>query len=1178
MTLDDEPLSLPQLAIQLNQPGPPQAKRTMQEVLELKASRRAEIERRASLLDPSIPPNVLAQIPSFQAALQIITPLDDHAWEMLKPRLLAQRIDAGQREERNQVGALLSVDQSAGLQECPHTDFVEERAKETKELMDKDWDDAQAPLRGQISMFADEIIHENWDDGIKVSKETCPRFAADVLLQVRQRFYAEVDKEATAVRILGKRPIEDPPQGPFTQKLTLENMKWLFEVKIKPHTETFRKELFLCHGCDDNVKAYGFEGVVQHYAAKHTKSMSLGNIVVYWRSEWPEVPPFHPDPVAKSTRIRNSATAPTQQSVGQYNHGFQPMLVPGSLAPGHSGLTYAGHHSQHGHPFHHGTYGSLGMYSQPQVPYNTLYPQQPIALHPVHGIPPNTAPPPPGLHPVPHYAQQFRNGFSGPLHYSRNYDAHHLNPPASYPMALVGVQSDKMRAQLEALAHSSREIWVAIAGVKDLPGYIRVYVCLHHLAKRYRSQFAESPPLMMFIDGLSNHKEMRPVRNVNGLMCKACHLSLGNFVPVENERTAFSLPQLVNHFQQKHIEPSQSRGGPLLDWTVDMVFLPEVACLPNLKAMVGMDSHKYWLITDAFPQVAFSESLRAQIPHAQIEPHENHTSATIPAEVAGLHAIHSASGLATTQTGGYPNKNSDHQQRQLFGHEPALCSQLQAHSDHPDTNLSLPYSLQASLGVTEQRPSHVRNLLQKSGVPSGRESSEWSAGTQQRKPSRKEHRARVRQEAKVRKGNAKNDVAGKSVAEPAETEEDKEAEVEAQRQEEAIRAMWAADRKATARIATTSATSQSQHTDQNQVPLSPFLGSPVPPQARAQAQSTRSTAVPQCRAESQMSVVETEDDLFAGLESHLAHQRAVRTIGTIASNEEPLPAQAPLVGQKMHSTRYGLPGLDRAHGAERSRSRSPERIQRQGHQSQYRHRYQEHSPRYHEAELAHGTSYQIETAEPLSRSRAETRSYMDDYDRTQLRDHRVCYADEVRSQPISSHQRADMPQSRPLLPLQVADEPLRRSVPSVQYVDSYSAAHRARPVPSHMAYEVYERVLVREANGAEYYIERPVRRGPEHVYIRCEDEDPRYRESTAYRGFEHHDGRLDLSYESSLLQDGFAGRRPVIEPASMGPEGSQQQGVYSNAPREAVEFHEEYDPRFPAAPSSVGRPRHARYQ
>jgi hypothetical protein len=50
------------------------------------------------LLDPPLTAGVLAHMPSFQAAIQIIQPLDDGAWQVLEPRLISQRQDAEQRE------------------------------------------------------------------------------------------------------------------------------------------------------------------------------------------------------------------------------------------------------------------------------------------------------------------------------------------------------------------------------------------------------------------------------------------------------------------------------------------------------------------------------------------------------------------------------------------------------------------------------------------------------------------------------------------------------------------------------------------------------------------------------------------------------------------------------------------------------------------------------------------------------------------------------------------------------------------------------------------------------------------------------------------------------------------------------------------------------------------------
>jgi hypothetical protein len=76
----------------------PRRQRTREEVAQIKAARRVEIERRCLQLDPPITASVLAHMPSFQAAIQIIQPLDDGAWEVLKPRLLSHWEAAEWRE------------------------------------------------------------------------------------------------------------------------------------------------------------------------------------------------------------------------------------------------------------------------------------------------------------------------------------------------------------------------------------------------------------------------------------------------------------------------------------------------------------------------------------------------------------------------------------------------------------------------------------------------------------------------------------------------------------------------------------------------------------------------------------------------------------------------------------------------------------------------------------------------------------------------------------------------------------------------------------------------------------------------------------------------------------------------------------------------------------------------
>ncbi len=55
--------------------------------------------------------------------------------------------------------------------------------------------DTQAPLRARISVLADQFIHDSWGNGRTVNKESSSRFAVEILLYVRMRFYAEIEKD-----------------------------------------------------------------------------------------------------------------------------------------------------------------------------------------------------------------------------------------------------------------------------------------------------------------------------------------------------------------------------------------------------------------------------------------------------------------------------------------------------------------------------------------------------------------------------------------------------------------------------------------------------------------------------------------------------------------------------------------------------------------------------------------------------------------------------------------------------------------------------------------------------------------------------------------------------------------------------------------------------------------------
>ncbi|OIW34739.1 hypothetical protein CONLIGDRAFT_568200, partial [Coniochaeta ligniaria NRRL 30616] len=568
--------------------------RTLGEVSELKAARRAEIERRASLLDPPLTPNVLRHMVSFQAATQLITALDDNAWDLLKPRLLAERSEA--EEIENKVSAQIRMIQ--GQDKNSHLEATLATTKEAKDAIDRDWEEVQAPLRSRIVRYADEFIRDSWDKGKKVKQDNCSKFAAEALIYIRKRFYAQVAKDAEAAKAAGEGPVTDPPEGPFTQKLTLENMRWIFDTKIKPLTVPFRKEVFFCNGCA--AKPFGFEGVVQHYAAKHTDKLSSGNIVVHWRTEWPEEPPFNPEGRIK---VMYPVPGPTAYHPGA---GSLPAYQLNNYAPPHGpGVPPPGQPFAPGPSYGAPPYGEQQYPNQyPGYPPNSTYappapglPTQPYAPHPGWG-PYQNGPTPNG--PYPHnptppqvggYQQPMApapvtipppSTVPGPYNYG----------PGGYPnVGAPGYPPSRApyAAQLEDIVRNSREIWNATANIRDLPGSARIFVTIHHVVKRFRARFSETPALAIFQDGLSNHKDMRPVRNINTLACKACQLGLGNAPYIQEERKSFSLPQLVNHFQSKHIEAMQKEApnSPPLDWTTDMILLPDPAVLAKHRSAIS---------------------------------------------------------------------------------------------------------------------------------------------------------------------------------------------------------------------------------------------------------------------------------------------------------------------------------------------------------------------------------------------------------------------------------------------------------------------------------------------------------------------------------------------------------------------------------------------------------------
>jgi hypothetical protein len=578
------------------------------------------------LLDPPLPAGVLSHMASFQAAIQIITPMDDNAWEVLKPRLLSQREEAEQRENDRIAQTRVVLER-----------FQDNQARsDSKDLVDREWDDIQAPLRVRIGGYADEIIRDGWNGGEKVSYDTCPLFASEVLIYIRKRFYAEVAKDEAAVRATGHEPEIDPPNGPYTRKLILENMKWVFDTKIKPHTENYRKELFLCNACEYTSKYYGFEGVIQHFAAKHTSALSHGSIVVHWKSEWPEYPPFHPDPTnvspapyysappsASVPYVTNGSSMP--QSYGYGGYQSTPVSAPMPAPNTHGYQESPGPY--YGHPQFGDQYSGHqnGPYAPPPQTYQDVSQGYQASQYSIPPLSTNV----PGYDAPQGYSQQGYNGQYQPVDQNtyqpaqqggmyqaavpeqsayaqapNQYGQPYSQPPAYQPNTFTQgppQRTEAYMAQLQSVARNAREIWNSIGGLKEAPGSLKVYTIIFHLLARFHEDYQEDLPLAMMVDGLSNNKDMRPVRNINGLLCKACSLGMAGAASAPQKKR-FSFPQLVNHFRSAHeLGVPQDNIGHIPDWTKDMLDLPDMSRLASIFSAHGMDDKKLKLFTEALP-------------------------------------------------------------------------------------------------------------------------------------------------------------------------------------------------------------------------------------------------------------------------------------------------------------------------------------------------------------------------------------------------------------------------------------------------------------------------------------------------------------------------------------------------------------------------------------------------
>ena len=397
--------------------------------------------------------------------------------------------------------------------------------------------------------------------------------------------------------------------------------------------------------------------MIEHYAAKHTTTLSMGNIVVHWRSEWPEHPPFNPNPsVAKANYYKiptpatplqvlgvrdprgpipfssfghpmeiSASTGASQQPNPQVPTGGYQNPYPGSrqevppqAVPAHSYLPAKSSHTTgtgySGAPIGYGSstaaYNPFPIAQQGQVAHYGSFPTQ--QEYPTfsqgqlgtvtQGYLSETSANKYGGRPTVPNPGNFPKGPLATLP-----QVHHAPP---------GQVSDLYQRQMDEMAKHAKDVFSGIGGIKDLPGSVRIHVVIQHTVARFKATFPNEPSLSMFIDGLDHNAVMRPVRSVNGLGCRTC-------IQSGTGAKLYTLPHLVNHFRTAHVETPQMLGYPQaseLDWKHDMIDYPDLSVISKLLNANGMTDAKLGLIAFVFPD-AFPNPLPSLRTRAITGPH-----------------------------------------------------------------------------------------------------------------------------------------------------------------------------------------------------------------------------------------------------------------------------------------------------------------------------------------------------------------------------------------------------------------------------------------------------------------------------------------------------------------------------------------------------------------------------
>ncbi|GAB7363769.1 hypothetical protein MBLNU230_g4337t1 [Neophaeotheca triangularis] len=535
----------------------PKQARSTEEAQWARQARKADLEQRCMQLEPPIAPHVLQHMEVFQNAMQIVQPVNEAQWEVLKPKFEAQR-EAAELIEHQRAMQYAALEAASRVQQ-DHARV----SKPAREEYGHKYEQSQETLRRKLCEYADDVVNGQWGAGRGLNKESCPIFAVDVLQHVKQKY--DLDYEAAKSR--GERPFRHPKAknhepDPF---LSLENMKYVHDKKVRPLTEPYVYDLFVCAGCqaeDSSMppqKWYALESLIQHYGAKHADGeFSKDNIVVHWQTaEWPADPPFDPEP----SRFLKAERPPVDR---RYNGRSR--------------------NNQHQHGQHQGQRGARHDYA--------------------------SAPPASGLmlSETPFFRSEGSvNAGDGDVAASLDTLSRIANEAPNGQKKKE--EQDKVSAAHEqVIANEARRIWDLLDSVQGLPVPIRVQTAIHHAAKQFHATFHQTLRFGAFTDVSITSDSMKPIRVAQGLVCRCC---LDNtqgkrdepyYSRIKDEKL-WSFERLCVHFDIMHIQSAMNREALTTNWVSQLIEQPDDQQVHDLIKAKGMDDTKLGLIADAYHSV-----------------------------------------------------------------------------------------------------------------------------------------------------------------------------------------------------------------------------------------------------------------------------------------------------------------------------------------------------------------------------------------------------------------------------------------------------------------------------------------------------------------------------------------------------------------------------------------------